>query len=92
MKNKVVSVTEFKAKCLALLEEVNENRETLTITKRGRPLAMVHPVKKQPRRPPLIGCLRGLVDLPDELFFEDRSQDWDCVRDPERVLNPEGRS
>ena len=30
MKNRQVTATEFKAKCLALLDEVNEQREDLS--------------------------------------------------------------
>ncbi len=40
---KTVPATEFKAHCLGLLEEVNQNRETLVVTKRGRPVARVVP-------------------------------------------------
>jgi len=35
MKNRVVSATEFKAKCLALLDEVEEQGGTITVTKTG---------------------------------------------------------
>jgi prevent-host-death family protein len=44
---KVVTATEFKAKCLSLLEEVREGHESITITKRGEPVAVVSPVKKR---------------------------------------------
>lgn len=36
MKTRVVNATEFKAKCLSLLDEVAAQDETITITKRGR--------------------------------------------------------
>jgi prevent-host-death family protein len=41
MKTRVVSATEFKAKCLALLDEVEQQADTITITKRGRPVAVL---------------------------------------------------
>jgi prevent-host-death family protein len=34
-----VPATEFKAKCLELMDRVAEGRETYVITKRGRPVA-----------------------------------------------------
>jgi prevent-host-death family protein len=46
MKTTTVSATEFKAKCLALLDQVDEEGGTITITKRGRPVAVVGPAKK----------------------------------------------
>lgn len=35
----VISATEFKAKCLRLLDEVQRTGEDLVISKRGRPVA-----------------------------------------------------
>jgi prevent-host-death family protein len=46
MKTRVVSATEFKAKCLALLDEIEERAEPITITRRGVPVAVVGPLKK----------------------------------------------
>jgi prevent-host-death family protein len=43
MARRVVSATEFKAKCLALLDEIERHRESLLITKRGRPVALLGP-------------------------------------------------
>jgi prevent-host-death family protein len=45
-KQQVVTVTEFKAKCLAYLDDTEQRGETIMITKRGRPLATLGPVKK----------------------------------------------
>lgn len=39
---------EFKAKCLALLDEVSESGRHVVITKRGRPVAQVVPVEDLP--------------------------------------------
>jgi len=40
---KTINATEFKAKCLALLDEVAETGEPLRILKRGRPVAELVP-------------------------------------------------
>jgi prevent-host-death family protein len=40
---KSIAVTEFKAQCLALLEDVARTGEPLVVTKRGKPLARVVP-------------------------------------------------
>ena len=44
-----ISASEFKAKCLALLDEVAETKTTLVITKRGKAVAHVSPAD-EPRR------------------------------------------
>lgn len=39
-----VSASQFKARCLALLDEVAESGAELVVTKRGRPVARVVPI------------------------------------------------
>jgi prevent-host-death family protein len=39
-----IKAGEFKAKCLKLMDEVNETHQSLTITKRGVPVAKLVPV------------------------------------------------
>ena len=53
MKEATVGASEFKAKCLRMLDEVAEQGRTLVITKHGRPVAKVTPV--QERRKPMMG-------------------------------------
>jgi prevent-host-death family protein len=40
---KTINASEFKAKCLAILDEVAETGEVLTVLKHGRPVAQVVP-------------------------------------------------
>ena len=53
-----IAAGEFKAKCLKLLDDVAENRETLVITKHGKPVAQVVPV---PEKGDFVGSMRGSV-------------------------------
>lgn len=76
-----VSATEFKAKCLALLDRVNEEGGTITVTKRGRPVAVVGPVRKERWKSPA-GMWAGKVKFPDNLESLDMSDLWDVVRSP----------
>lgn len=41
---KEIQISTFKAQCLRLLDEVNRTGEGLTITRNGKPLAMVNPI------------------------------------------------
>jgi prevent-host-death family protein len=47
-KPRAVPAGEFKARCLALLDEVAATGETLVVTKRGRPVAEVVPCREVP--------------------------------------------
>jgi len=77
MKGRVVSVTEFKAKCLALLNEIGNTGE-ITVTKRGKPIATVGPPRKR-RRKSSEGILAGKVFIPDEILMADYSDLYDVV-------------
>jgi prevent-host-death family protein len=51
-----IAAGEFKSKCLKLLDEVADKRETLVITKHGKPVAQVVPM---PPEKELFGAMRG---------------------------------
>ena len=50
---RTIPAGEFKAKCLRLMDEVNEKKLTLIITKRGKPVSQVVPpaTEEKPFRP-----------------------------------------
>ena len=72
---KTITAARFKAQCLALLDEVAETRQPLTVTKRGRPVATLVPVAGPARR----GSLRGSVRVKGDIIgpILDR---WDLER------------
>lgn len=64
---KTIAAAQFKAECLRLIEAMNRDHEPVTITRRGKPVAVLSPVVDEPRRP-LIGALRGSVKRYDAPF------------------------
>ena len=54
---KKIAAGEFKARCLALMEDVRSTRQTIVITKRGKPIAKLVPV--EPEKDNWIGRLDG---------------------------------
>jgi prevent-host-death family protein len=56
---KIVGAAKFKAECLRLIDQMGHDRQPLTITKRGRPVAVLTPFT-EPKRS-LIGLLEGEV-------------------------------
>ena len=63
---KVVKAGEFKAKCLKLMDEVAESGEAIVITKRGKPVAQLAPVKRKPKT--LYGALKGRVKIKGDII------------------------
>ena len=48
---RVVTASEFRAKCLRLMDEVAGGGSEIVITKRGRPVAQLTAVRRPARRP-----------------------------------------
>jgi prevent-host-death family protein len=46
-----MNATEFKAKCLAVIDRVRSSREPVTITKHGRPVARLVPETDETEQP-----------------------------------------
>jgi prevent-host-death family protein len=78
MKNRLVSATEFKAKCLAILDEIDKEGGSITVTKRGRPVAILGPVKKRAWKSPF-GALAGKIEIVGDIENADTSDLWDVV-------------
>lgn len=49
-----ISASQFKARCLGLMDEVARSGEVLVITKNGNPVAELHPCRPE-RRPTPFG-------------------------------------
>ncbi len=52
---------EFKARCLAVMEEVSRTKEAVVVTKRGRPVAKLVPAETGTRQ--FLGRLEGRVRI-----------------------------
>lgn len=79
--SKVVAATEFKAKCLRLINEMHSDAEPVTITRRGRPVAMLVPVSPPDDQESLLGALRGTVTYYQNPFSPAADpSDWNVNR------------
>ena len=58
---KTIAATEFKAKCLQLIRQMGKNREPITITKHGQPVAILAPLPMKNESPSIVGSMRGSV-------------------------------
>ena len=46
---RIIKASEFKAKCLKLMDEVAENGEEIVITKNGKPVAKLTAYRERPK-------------------------------------------
>jgi prevent-host-death family protein len=80
-----VGATEFKARCLEIMDRVAERHESYVITKRGRPVATLGPVAGAPRST-LFGCLRDRAEIAGDLLKPVADQ-WEVVGEWDRVVS-----
>jgi prevent-host-death family protein len=76
MKTKTIPAGAFKARCLAIMDEVQAKREAVVITKRGKPVAKLVPVEKE--KDDIFGFMKGkLTVLGDVVSPIIDPADWD---------------
>ena len=83
--SRTIKASEFKARCLKLMDEVAENGGEIVITKNGRPTARLVAYRQKPQT--LFGIDRGRLEIVGDLD-DPMDVEWDAESDPDRVLNP----
>jgi prevent-host-death family protein len=63
---KAIKASEFKAKCLALLDEVAASGDRLVITKNGKPVADLVPHRAT--RPSPFGLFKGQMEITGDIM------------------------
>ena len=58
-----ISISEFKAKCLAILEQVRKTKKPIRITKFGKPVAEVVPPSPAKQRGDWMGSMVGKMEI-----------------------------
>ena len=77
---KVIKASEFKAKCLALMDEVARTGDYIVITKNGKPIAELRP---RPSKPPksAFGAHKGLLEITGDIMSPAADEDeWEALR------------
>ena len=77
-----VKASEFKAKCLGMLEQVRKTRKPIRITRFGKPVAEIVPPSAQPRPKSWLGCMAGSVVIVGDIVGPTGSfEDWEAFRE-----------
>ncbi|MFN7963413.1 MAG: type II toxin-antitoxin system Phd/YefM family antitoxin [Thermoanaerobaculia bacterium] len=74
---RTIRASEFKARCLQLMEEVTATGEALLITKRGRPVSVLSAYVDRPAS--LFGCYRDSIQIRGDLLAP-IDVEWDVER------------
>lgn len=74
-----IQASEFKAKCLALMDEVARTGRSILVTKNGRPVAELRP-HRAPRAASLIGLHAGRIVATDDIVSPVAPRAWKALR------------
>jgi prevent-host-death family protein len=76
MSTRTVAAGTFKAQCLKLLDEVRDTGETVIVTKRGKPVAMLTPLNDAATKPreTMFGSMAGTFTINGDLLEPDDTE------------------
>lgn len=78
---KEVAISEFKAKCLALLDQVQKTRNPLLVTRFGKPVAEVIPAFEAGRGH-WIGSMKHTMKIVGDIVSPANDEgEWEALRD-----------
>jgi prevent-host-death family protein len=79
---KEVTITELKAKCFSLLNQVQKTKRPLRVTRFGKPIAEILPTAPQPSRVDWFGSMKGTVEILGDIVAPANDEDeWEVLRD-----------
>ncbi len=76
---RMMKASEFKARCLRLMDEVNTSGQEIIITKNGKPVSKLVPYCNRPQS--LFGLHKGKINSHDDLIAP-VDIPWDACDDP----------
>ncbi len=82
MAMKEVSISEFKAKCLAIVDEVQKTKHRVRITKFGKPVAELVPPSPEDAPKDWMGFMKGKMKITGDIVSPANDpDDWEVLRD-----------
>ena len=82
---RTIKASEFKAKCLKLMDEVAVTGEDIIITKNGKAVAKLSAHREKPKT--LFGMDKGRIKIIGDIISP-IDVEWDAMVNPDRVINP----
>lgn len=75
----LIQASEFKAKCLALMDEVARTGKVFVVTKNGRPVAELRPYRQPPVASPF-GLHRDGIRIRGDIVGPIAADSWDALK------------
>lgn len=79
---KEIAISEFKAKCLALIDEVQKTRQPIRVTRFGKPVVQVTVIPPEAEQRSWIGSMKHEMKILGDIVSPASDQgDWEALRD-----------
>lgn len=73
-------VSDFKTRCLAIIEQVHSGGETVLLTRRGKPIVRVMPATEPAPAPRTLGGMAGEASAKGDLVHTSFESDWEAAK------------
>lgn len=74
-----VAAGQFKAQCLNLMDQVQQTKEEIVITKHGKPVAKLVPIEETTTSQSIVGFMKGSVQVVGDIVSA-VDEDWEADR------------
>jgi len=79
-----IAAGRFKAQCLKLMDQVNQTREEIVITKHGQPVAKLVPIEQQTGSS-ILGFMKGSVQVSGDIISS-IEENWEVMGEEAAIL------
>ena len=77
-----IAISEFKAKCLALIEQVRRTKKPIRITRFGKPVAEVVPPSPSEKPVEWLGSMADTIEILGDIVSPVMEEsDWEALRE-----------
>ena len=77
-----IAISEFKAKCLAVLEQVRKTKKPIRVTRFGKPVADVIPPSLNEERADWLGSMADSIEILGDIVSPVMAEnDWEALRE-----------
>ena len=77
-----IAISEFKATCLRLLDSVKKTGQSIIVTRKGEPIALVSPPPPPPKPDKWLGCLKDSLEICGDIISPVADEEeWEVLQD-----------
>lgn len=77
-----IPISKFKATCLRLLDTVKKTGQSIIVTRKGEPIALVTPPPPPPKPDQWLGCMKDHIEIMGDIISPVLDEkEWEVLKD-----------